>query len=70
MTEQEREYVHALEQAVLQAEHVMADWECARQKGYIRDAQRFVFGTADHIRRMRKQRKTINEGTNHENDLH
>ena len=56
MTEQEQEYVHALEQAVLQAEHVMADWECARRKGYLPSAQRFVFGTADHIRRVRKQR--------------
>ena len=57
MTEQEQEYVHQLERAVLEAEHVMADWECAREKGYIRDAQRFVFDAADHIRRMRRQRE-------------
>jgi hypothetical protein len=70
MTELEQEYIHRLEQAVLEAECVMADWECARRKGYIRGAQRTVFGTADHIRRVRKQRKTINEGTDHENHLH
>ena len=70
MTEQEQEYIHRLERAVLEAECVMADWECARRKGYIRGAQRFVFDAADHIRRVRKQRKTTKEGTDHENDLH
>jgi hypothetical protein len=57
MAEQEQEYVHALERAVLEAECVMADWACARRKGYIPGAQRTVFDTADHIRRMRRQRE-------------
>jgi len=61
MTEEEQEYVHRLERAVLEAECVMADWECARRKGYIRGAQRTVFGTADYIRRVRKQRKTMSD---------
>lgn len=56
MTEREQQYVRQLEQAVLEAECVMADWECARRKGYIPDAQLIVFNAADHIRRVRRQR--------------
>jgi hypothetical protein len=37
----------------------MADWACARRKGYIPGAQRTVFGIADHIRRVRKQSDII-----------
>lgn len=33
MTKQEQQYLRQLEQAVLEAECVMADWECARRKG-------------------------------------
>lgn len=55
MTGQEQQYVRQLEQAVLKAECVMADWECARRKGYIRDAQRVVFAAANIIRKVRRE---------------
>ena len=55
MTEQERQYVQQLEQAVLEAESAMADWQAAQRKGYIRNAQRVVSDAADHIRHKRRQ---------------
>lgn len=55
MTEQERQYVRQLEQAVLEAESVMADWQAALRKGYIRNAQRVVSSAADCIRYMQKR---------------
>lgn len=57
MTEQEQQYLRQLEQAVLEAECVMADWECARRKGYIRGAQRVVFNAADTVRSARRQQE-------------
>ena len=53
MTE-ERAYIRQLEEAVTQAECVLADMECARRKGYIPQATKLVFKAASMIRARRR----------------
>lgn len=55
MTEQQRQYVQQLEQAVLEAESVMADWQAAQRKGYIRNAQKAVIEAASAIRQKQRE---------------
>ena len=45
------DYVAKLEKAVLEVECVLADWETAKRKGYIREAKRVLFQAADAVRR-------------------
>jgi hypothetical protein len=53
-TNEERAYIRQLEEAVTQAECVLADMECARRKGYIPQATKLVFKAASMIRARRR----------------